>query len=88
MGITIDSAIRDLIYLKGCGIFPFNYRTDTKQLTIATDECVVIAIETMRKYQRIQEIINIWSNDTGKDNLSGEYYLRDIREVIKDGNDS
>jgi len=52
--MTIDSAIRDLIYLKGCGIFPFNYETDGKQLTIATDECVVVAINTMRKYQQFQ----------------------------------
>lgn len=46
-----------------------------------------VAVETMRKYQKIEQIVNIWSSDTGKDNLSGEYYLRDIRGVLENGND-
>jgi hypothetical protein len=54
MKMTIDEAIRDLIYLKNCGIFPFSYGTNGKQLTIATDECIAIAIDTMRKYQIFQ----------------------------------
>lgn len=55
MGRTIDESIRDLVYLKGCGIFPFNYGTDVKQLTIATDECIAVAVDTMRKYQMFQD---------------------------------
>ena len=54
MGMSIDNAIRDLVYLKGCGIFPFNYGTDARQLTIATDECIAVAVDTMRKYQMFQ----------------------------------
>lgn len=54
MGMTINKAIRDLVYLKGCGIFPFNYGTDAKQLTIATDECIAVAVDIMRKYQMFQ----------------------------------
>lgn len=56
MGMTIDEAIRDLVYLKGCGIFPFNYSyvTDAKQPTIATDECITVVVDTMRKYQKFQ----------------------------------
>ena len=54
MRMSIDEAIRDLVYLKGCGIFPFNYGTDAKQLTIATDECIAVAIDAMRKYQLFQ----------------------------------
>lgn len=52
--MTIEEAIRDLVYLKRCGIFPFNYGTDAKQLTIATDECIAVAVDIMRKYQMLQ----------------------------------
>ena len=54
MGMSIEDAIRDLIYLRGCGIFPFNYGTDGKQLTIASDECIAVAVDSMRKYQMMQ----------------------------------
>lgn len=77
MGMTIDEAIRDLVYLKWCGIFPFNYVTDGKQLTIATDECIAVAVDTMRKYQKIEELVTKWST-WNADN----HYVSKIREIL------
>ena len=80
MGMSIDEAISHLgTYSSTMG----SGQTTQEQ----HEEAKRVARDTIRKYQKIQEIVNIWSSDTGKDNLSGEYYLRDIRGVLDNGND-
>ena len=88
MEMIIEGAIRDLIYLKGCGIFPFNYRTDAKQLTIATGECIAVAIDTMRKYQKIKEIMSELNGNFYGSYLKDRQVLEKIYEVIEDGNNN
>ena len=46
------------------------------------------AIETMRKYQKIKEIIADWKSDGGTFEMSESYWLRMIKEVLEDGNDT
>ena len=45
-----------------------------------------VAIEIMRKYKKIQEIVKKWELDSWTDNLSYESMIQ-IREVLEDGND-
>lgn len=44
-----------------------------------------MAINTMRKYQKIEQIIDDWKSDGGAFEMSESYWLKQIREVIKDG---
>ena len=48
------------------------------------DEAKIVAIDTMRKYQKIQEIYKSWR--TGDYKGSTEC-MEEIGEVLKDGND-
>ena len=48
------------------------------------DEAKIVAIDTMRKYQKIQEIYKSWK--TGDYKGSTEC-MEEIGEVLKDGND-
>lgn len=84
MGMSINESIRDLVYLKGCGIFPFSYGTDGKQLTITTDECIAVAVNIMRKYQKIEEIVNTWHHDIEAKDFE---CMAEIADVVEDGND-
>lgn len=72
MGMTIDEAIIQL--------------SMQKFYTLGKDyEAVQIAINTMRKYQKIEQIYREWFSDTGR--TSADAYVR-IGEVLKDGNDN
>ncbi len=79
MGMTIDEQIKALEYLKKCGIFPFS---DTRTGIVITDEYVDGAIATMRKYQKIQQILK--SLDDGEISYPQMAYY--LREVLEDGN--
>ena len=68
MGITIDKTISELEILKKN---TFSYMTANQAFTTA--------IDTMRKYKKIQEIVA----NTDNNGLIG----RQVREVIEDGND-
>lgn len=46
-----------------------------------------VAIEIMRKYKKIQEIVKKWELDSWTDNLSYESMIQ-IREVLEDGEDN
>ena len=78
MEMTIDKAISWLISIaehEGEDI-PI-YDTDI--------EAIKVAIETMRKHQKIEQIYREWFSDTGR--TSADAYVR-IGGVLKDGNDN
>ena len=68
MGMTIDENIESL--------------ENMKSLVGANHFAINMAISTMRKYQKIQEIVN--SKTT---RFSYELGVRQIRKVVEDGND-
>ena len=72
MGMTIDEAIialeRDIHNAKLCG-----YQIDQYK----------VAIDTMRKYQKIQEIINNAKDSDGA--VKYNWLYEQIREVAEDG---
>ncbi len=70
MGISIDKAINGVEKR----ILPI-YDND------ADHQALITAIETMRKYQKIQEIVGNYGFD------SSWLCLKKIREVMEDGND-
>ena len=74
MGITIAEPIQTLEYLRDSGVFPF----DTKTGVLYTAESIDVAISTMRKYQKIEDIYY---------HQSGEALENSLRAVIEDGND-
>ena len=49
------------------------------------DEAKLMVINTMRKYQKIEEIIADWKSDGGAFEMSEPYWLRIISEVVEDG---
>ena len=69
MGMTIDRTIE----------FFNGLECHTPQAKDARD----VAMETMRKYQKIQEIINIYDST----DISYKDTLQDIKEVLEDGNE-
>ena len=79
MGMTIETQIKALEYLKNCGIFPFS---DTKTGIVFDDKFIDAAIETMHKYQKIEQII---SDGYLQGKTSGEMLLG-IKGVMN-GND-
>ena len=48
-------------------------------------EAIKIGVETMRKYQKIQEIIADWKSDDEAFEMSESYWLKQISEVVEDG---
>ena len=83
--MTIDEVINELTSLKDCGILPISYEKYGKPFV--TKKSIEVAIETMRKYQKIEEIITDWKSDGGAFEMSESYWLRLISEVVEDGND-
>lgn len=74
MGMTIDESLEWLISRKE------HYEMDDNCQELA--QALDTAIDTMRKYQKIEEIVN--SKTT---RLSYELGFRQIRKVIEDGTD-
>ena len=81
--MTIDEIISDLTELKICGVVPFTKGTISGgNYKVITGDCVDEAINTMRKYQKIEQIFK----DIEECPLVEDYALNEIREVIEDGN--
>lgn len=81
MGMTIAEPIQTLEYLRDSGVFPFS----TKEGMLYTVESIDIAIETMRKYQ---QIVNIVSLNDEEFKQCGLKELKEILEVIADGDNT
>lgn len=77
MGMTIEEALNLLN----------NSRPNSNNaFSIQMNEAINVISETMRNYQKIEEIINKWYEDkTWEFDTS---YLYEIGEIIKDGNEN
>ena len=74
MGMTIEERIAQWVRVKHYAS-PRHYET------------LDVAIDTMRKYQKIEQILDDWKSDGGAFEMSESYWLNQIREVVEDGND-
>ena len=75
--MTIDESIKELIAFKD------------KSWDGMPEEVIDVAIDTMRKYQKIQEIVKQKDYDRfNTHNYYGDFLrVQDIRKVLEDGND-
>ena len=82
MGMTIDKSMEVLAdYIdtyKICGGNGYNPATN---ITQEACEAFEMAIDTMRKYQKIKEIVKAWNDMNSFDSMV------QISEVLEDGND-
>ncbi len=81
MGMKIAESIQTLEYLRDSGVFPFS----TKKGVLYTAESIDVAIDTMHKYRRIKEQVDI-AIDTENFAISGARLIQ-IREIIN-GNEA
>ncbi len=86
MGMTIKEAESNLHATQAY------YNDDTLDSYVGFDkednESVDIAISTMRKYQKIERILNWREYDVDPNYHTNEDMINEIREVLEDGNDS
>jgi hypothetical protein len=102
MGMTIDDCAKMLIAKEKC-MERETSGTDTECNLHNCDDCSLcyeqgtmgeqketlkFAVDTMRKYQKIEQIIADWKSDGGVFEMSEPYWLRLISEVIGDGDDN
>lgn len=84
MGMTIEESIENLVLLKKLEDSLGNISGNTNSVASQSLRC---AIDTMRKYQKIEELVN-----HRESYLRGEimgfrtkHYMRMIKEVLEDG---
>lgn len=59
------------------------YFTTMRKTPQADTEMISIAIETMNKYKKIEEIVNTWRHDI----TAGDYHcMAEVAEVVEDDN--
>ena len=80
MGMTIAKPIQTLESLRDSGAFPFS----TVDEVLYTAESIDVAIDTMRKYQRIAQIVEGWRADPEMDSADS---MADIEGVINRNGD-
>lgn len=72
MGMSIDDCIKELL---------INKEDDTYVLG---NETIDFAIDTMRKYQKIKQIIEVWHQDIFAKDFE---CIAEVAEVIENGNE-
>ena len=80
MGMTIANPIQTLKYLRTSGVFPFS----TKEGVLYLAESLDVVITTMRKYQKIQEILKDDTYYEEYGNNAEKFIVSAISEIIKD----
>jgi len=73
--MKIAEPIQTLEYLRDSGVFSFS----TKEGVLYTVESIDVAIETMKKYQKIEQILDDCD-------LEAWEVLEEIKKVVEDGN--
>ena len=82
MGITINRAIEDIEYISNWNVLPtIGYRKGED--VIISEKSLKLAIEIMRKYQKIEKIVEPLKQLVSIDEMSATEY--EILEVIEDG---
>ena len=85
MGMTIDKAIE---YNKNLKMYmEINDEHDEYKFLEENHIALEMAINTMRKYQKIEEIMNELNGDFYGSYLKDRQALEKIYEVLEDGND-
>ena len=74
MGRMIAKPIQTLEYLRDSGIFPFS----NKEGVLYTTESIDVAISTMHKYQKIEQILDDCD-------LEAWEVLEEIKKAVEDG---
>lgn len=90
MGLTIDEAENYLIALKHCETCEAtdtnicktcpSYRRGSSAICY---DAIDVGVETMRKYQKIGQILDDWINDNSVG--MSDYWMGKIKEVLEDG---
>jgi hypothetical protein len=80
MGMTIDKSIENIVLLKKLEDSLGNISGNTNSVASQSLGC---AIDTMRKYQKIEQIINNAKDSDGA--VKYNWLYEQIREVVEDG---
>lgn len=82
MEIKIAEPIQTLEYLRDSGAFPFN----SKEGVLYTVESIDVAISTMRKYKKIEQIVDRPTGNNAEEKAYNYMMIvKDIKEVLEDG---
>lgn len=93
MGMTIDDCISELTWVRK--VNEEIIKTDAKEIDVNSAwiehwknvvKSLDVAIDTMRKYQKIQEIVAKWEEEVHSGVSCSFDRMEDIKEVVEDGN--